>query len=117
VDHPPAQRPWAEIPRQILNELTPEAGGWLLVLVHPRVVGREISCPIFAQDLEDLPRLILFALELLDGGPAGAALGQADKGTEVVARAEAGIARQLAELLLFCVAELDVLRLPRQCPW
>jgi hypothetical protein len=50
-------------------------------------------------------------------GSAGAALGQADKGTEVVAQAEAGIARQLAELLLFGVAELDVLRLPRQCPW
>ena len=70
-----------EIPRQILNELTMEAGGWLLILVHPRVVGREISCRIFAQAPEDLPRLILFALELLDGGPAGAALGQADKGS------------------------------------
>jgi len=64
----------AEASKQILNELTLTTGGCLLVLVHPQVVGREVFGRIFAQALEDLPRLILLALELLDGGPAGAAL-------------------------------------------
>jgi len=71
---PPAcSAAWGEIARQLLNELAMEAGGWLLILVHPRVVGRKISCRILAEALEDLLRLILFALELLDGVGRGCA--------------------------------------------
>jgi len=91
---------------------------WSLpIVVQPIVVRREIFCWVFAKILEDLPRLILFVFELLDGGPAGAAPGQADEGTEIVARAKAGVPRQLPELHLFGVAQLDVLRLPRQRSW